>query len=69
MSIVHAGTYYKQMRRKSIRYAGNAYRRDNMVLVAFEMISTELGKYLLGMNEYERELMVLEHKINKVLEV
>lgn len=36
---------------------------DNMVLVAFEMISPELGEYLADMNIYERELMLIDYKI------
>jgi len=37
------------------------------VLVAFEMVSPEMAEYLMNMNIYDRELMVLEHKMNKIL--
>lgn len=40
-----------------------------MVLVAFEMVSPELAEYLMDMNIYDRELMVLEYKMTKVLGV
>jgi len=39
---------------------------EEKVFVAFEMLSPELADYLKDMNLYERELMVLNHKIEKV---
>lgn len=38
-----------------------------MVLVVFEMISPELADYFLDMDKYDRELMILEYKVAKVL--
>ena len=37
-----------------------------MVIVAFEMISDDMAQYLISMDPIDRELMVLDNKINKV---
>jgi hypothetical protein len=38
-----------------------------MVMVAFEMISPEMAEYLMNMDKYERELMLLDYKLDKLL--
>jgi hypothetical protein len=38
-----------------------------MVLVVFEMISPEMAEYLMSMDMYERELMLIDYKLDKLL--
>ena len=40
-----------------------------MVLVAFEMIEEDMAKYLAEMDIYDREIMVLDHKIRRIFNI